>query len=196
MVVHLGKGANGKSVYVEVQRGVLGEDYSAELSSHALVARAQNGPDLERTLVPIAGKRMLQSRLNPTIVFTSLLLFSPLASSQTNQGLIDVARNTFQLNVGIEIAGLFWIGCELAILFCMSVATCHLLAKTIPDTLVLTRRDKHIAVCFVAFFVLLCVSVFARHFFIDPLPDAISKILGQEGLSSRPYLLAELTSIL
>lgn len=122
---------------------------------------------------------MLQSRLNPSIVFTSFLLLSPFAASQTNEGLIDLARNTFRLNAGIEFAGVFWIGCELAILFCMSVATRHLLAKTIPSNLLLTRRDKSIAIGCVVFFVLLCVAVFARHFFIDPLPDAITKILEQ-----------------
>jgi len=58
-LVHVGGGANGKSVFLETLRGVLGSDYSAELAAHALTARSQGTDALERALLPIVGKRLV-----------------------------------------------------------------------------------------------------------------------------------------
>lgn len=120
---------------------------------------------------------MIRSRVHSATAFISLTLLSFCASSQTSNVLIHAARRTFHFNIGIEVAGLFWIGCEIAILFCMSVATRHLLARPVPKRLLLTPQDRRIAIGSILFFVLLSIAVFARHLFIAPLPDAITTIL-------------------
>lgn len=59
VLVFFGVGANGKSVFVEVLRGVLGDDYSVSLPSAAITAHASRPDDQERSLVPIVDKRLV-----------------------------------------------------------------------------------------------------------------------------------------
>ena len=59
LTIHLGRGANGKSVYLETIRGVVGPDYSVELSSDALTARTRDGGELERRFVSVRQKRLI-----------------------------------------------------------------------------------------------------------------------------------------
>lgn len=120
---------------------------------------------------------MTRTTVHAVIIFASLTLSSLCATAQTNELLINSARKTFNTTVGIEFIGLFWIGCELAILFCLGVALRNLLAKPIPETLLLTRRDKRVALGYLIFFAILSVAILTRHLFIVPLPDAIRTIM-------------------
>lgn len=58
MIFLLGYGANGKTVFTETVRGVLGGDYAAELAANALTIQS-NEKDLARLCVPVEGKRLI-----------------------------------------------------------------------------------------------------------------------------------------
>lgn len=59
MFLHHGAGANGKTVFLETMRNVLGGDYSVELPTHALMHNRISRD--EKTFVPIEGKRLVTS---------------------------------------------------------------------------------------------------------------------------------------
>jgi len=129
---------------------------------------------------------MIRSTDHAAILFASLTLSSLRATAQSSDLLINSARTTFYTTVGIEFVGLFWIGCEIAILFCLGVSARNLLTKPIPEKLLLTPRDKRVALSYLLFFTILSVTVMARHLFVAPLPNTIATILesaSAEGLS-------------
>lgn len=125
----------------------------------------------------VAGNSTVYSRvIFPTTIV--LLTLATHAVAQTSDTLIDIAQNAFRMSVVIELAGLFWIACEIVILFCMGVATRNLLMQPIPEKLSLTETDKRIAYAWIILFVSLSMAVLLRHVFVVPLPDALATIQG------------------
>lgn len=84
---------------------------------------------------------------------------------------------------GLESAGLFWIGAELAILFAVMAARRHLGARPLPPRLQLQDADKRRARMWCYGFFLLAAVVLCRHavYAIAPVPEDVAKVLVGRG---------------
>jgi hypothetical protein len=80
---------------------------------------------------------------------------------------------------GLESAGLFWIGAELAILFAMIAARRHVEARPLPPRLELGHGEKRRARAWCFAFLVLAAIVLGRHAVhaLTPIPQDVSPLL-------------------
>jgi len=80
---------------------------------------------------------------------------------------------------GLESAGLFWIGAELAILFMMMAARRHVQTRPLPPRLELRYSEKRRARTWAYCFLLLAVIFLGRHLInaLTPIPQDVSPLL-------------------
>ena len=110
------------------------------------------------------------------VVFGAVCVYAS-TGAQAVGASIEAAREQFRMELLIEAAGLFWIAAEVAILFCMTVAVRIFAPRPLPSRIALTQREKKRAVLWGLALGALAASVFGRHLFIAPLPEAFSTIV-------------------
>jgi hypothetical protein len=108
-----------------------------------------------------------------TIAFVLFCLGCTVASAAP---VFDRARAEFRREVAIETFGLFWIGAELAILFCMGVAVRVFAERPVPLRLALKTDERRRAVLWTVGFAGLVIAVYVRHAFLPPLPVVLQSI--------------------
>jgi hypothetical protein len=92
---------------------------------------------------------------------------------------LEHSLRSFLLQTTAELAGLFWLAAELAILFAVLVARRHLAAEPLPIRLRLVPHERHRATCWVWAMAALTMAVLSRHLFLVPLPV----LLATDGLT-------------
>jgi len=97
---------------------------------------------------------------------------------------IAFAERLFRAELGIEVAGLFWIAAELAILFCMLVARFHVEHRPAQPAMSLDPRHRRQIHRWIAAFLLLTAAVLGRHLVISPLPAGVSQATNEQALAA------------
>jgi len=83
---------------------------------------------------------------------------------------LEHSLRSFMLQTTAEMAGLFWLAAELAILFAVLVARRHLAAEPLPTRLRLIPRERRRATYWVWIMAALTMALLSRHLFLVPLP--------------------------
>ncbi len=86
------------------------------------------------------------------------------------------AHGQFVREFFIEVAGVFWIGAEVLILFVVTAALRHFEARPLPPKFALTAREKRRALWWSGGLVLLCVGAFGRHVVVAPIHTALAAL--------------------
>lgn len=106
------------------------------------------------------------------------------AVAQAGADAIERAHAQFRFELLMEVAGVFWIAAEIAILFGMTIATRILATRPLLPGISLTSAERRQALLWAAGLGVLVVTVFGRHAFIDPLPSAFTAI-AETGINVR-----------
>ena len=92
---------------------------------------------------------------------------------------MSVVYSQIARTAGLESAGLFWIGAELAILFVMMAARRHVQTRPLPPRLELRHGDKRLARAWCFAFLFFAAIVLGRHVVnaLAPLPQDATTLL-------------------